>query len=141
MSPKGFDLRFGQFLTFWPPIASGIGVWALHNLNIKANVGFDPSFPFPPIAAIGKQMQLHVRLLLVQLQKELLAACTIRDIGSQHLHVEQQAQGIYNKVVLASVDFFATIVARRPPFWEVFTLRESTMPALGTVLRPLATRT
>lgn len=67
VSPKGVDLGVGQSLTFQKPIPSGIRVWALHNLNVKANIGFDPALPFACVATICTEMQLELRLLCSQL--------------------------------------------------------------------------
>ena len=111
VSPKGLDLGWRQFLTFWEPIPSGIGIRTLDNLNAVTDVGFDPAFPFPPLATIGEQMHLQVRWRSVQHRQELLAPCAIRDVGGKHLHAEQQAQSVNNQVMFASVDFLAAVVA------------------------------
>lgn len=77
MSPKGVDLCFCQFLTFWEPIPVGIGIRTLNDLHAITDIRFDPTFPFAPVATIGKEMQLQLRLLRLQLQEELLAASAI----------------------------------------------------------------
>ena len=66
VSPKRLDLGLCQLLTFWEPIPPGIGIRTLDNLNVKADVRFDPAFPLPSVATIGKEMQLQVRVIVVQ---------------------------------------------------------------------------
>ena len=50
-----------------------------------------------------------------------LGPIAILDVGRMHDHGQQQAQGIYDDVTLAPVDFLARVVAPRPPFSAVLT--------------------
>ena len=138
LAPEGLDLFRREFLTLWEPIPTGIGVGPLHDFHAVAGSRLDPRFPRPLVAAIGEEMELPLRLLLAQLREELLAAFTIRDVRREHLDTQQPPLSVGDQVMLATVDLLPTVVASDPPFCEVLTLLESTMPAVGTALRPSA---
>ena len=101
----------------------------------------DPAFPLAFVSTVGKKVELHLGLVLTQLLQELLAAFSVGDVCGQNLDPEQEAQGINDQMMCSSVDVLATVVTSDPPFCEVFTRLESTIPALGTAFLPSASRT
>ena len=141
MTTEGFDLVFGQLLSLWKPKRSGIGIGALNDFDAVSKGRFDPALPLALISTIGKEVEFHLRLFVSQLLEELLTAFSIGDVRRQDLDPEQEPQGIDDQMVLASVDLFASVVSSSPPFCEVFTLLESTIPALGTAFLPSTSRT
>ena len=57
-----------------------------------------------------------------------------------HHHDEEQSQDIDDNVALAPADALAAVIAPRPPFSVVFTVWLSMIPALGSRVRPEASR-
>ena len=57
-----------------------------------------------------------------------------------HYHDEEQPEDIDDDVALAPTDALAAVIAAGPPFSVVFTVWLSMIPALGSRVRPKASR-
>src|SRR5919108_1341604 len=65
----------------------------------------------------------------------------VLDTGRMDHHDEEQPQDIDHDVTLATAYTLAAIIAPDPPFSVVFTVWLSMIPALGSRMRPAASRT
>jgi len=99
-----------------------------------------PVDQFPGVSPIGPD-QLEPREFPDQLGQHQLGPVAVLDVGGMHDHSQEQAQGVYNDVPLASLDLLAGVVAPGPPFSTVFTDWLSRIAAEGLGLRPAWTRT
>ena len=94
----------------------------------------------PGVSPIGPD-QLEPGELPDQFGQHQFGPVAILDVGGVDDHGQDQAQGVYDDVPLASLDLLAGVVAPRPPFSTVFTDGLSIIAAEGLGLRPSWTRT
>ncbi len=99
-----------------------------------------PLDQFPGVAPVGPN-QLEPGELPDQFGQHQLGPIAILDVGRVHDDRQEQAQGVYDDVPLASLDLLAGVVAARPPFSAVFTDWLSMIAAEGLGFRPSWTRT
>lgn len=92
------------------------------------------------VAAVGPD-QLEPRELADQFDQHEFGPVAVLDVGRMYHHGQDQAQGVYDDVPLASLDLLAGVVASRPPFSTVFTDWLSMIAAEGLGFRPSWTRT
>lgn len=99
-----------------------------------------PVDQFAGVSPIGPN-QLEPRELPDQLGQHQLGPVAVLDVGGVYDYGQDQAQGVYDDVPLASLDLLAGVVTARPPFSAVFTDWLSMTAAEGVGLRPSWTRT
>ena len=89
--------------------------------------------------AVGEH-RLQPRVEPLQPPQQVADPVRVLDVGRVDDHAEQQAAGVDRDVALPALDLLGGIVAAGPPFSVVFTLRVSTMTALGLGSRPSRSR-
>jgi hypothetical protein len=75
-----------------------------------------------------------------QRRQDRFGAIPILDPSGMHHHDQEQPQDIDDDVALAPTDALAAVIAPDPPFSVVLTVWLSMMPALGSRVRPEASR-
>lgn len=81
------------------------------------------------------------RKLLVDRRQKGHGSKTVTDVGSRDMDALDQSQRVHAQMALATVDLLRAVIAVGPPFSVVFTEWLSMMQAVGSPLRPAATRT
>ena len=105
----------------WSPDASQAAPRMLHDLYLPTERRFDPLHETTLLVSTIGPDQLQPRKAVFEQREQKFPAIIILDIGFMHQHLHDQAIGIDEQMPLAAFDFFAAIVAAKPPFWLVFT--------------------
>ena len=116
----------------------------LDHLDPPGGIVHGPAQLLAAIGAVGEDRLKEWKQPAGPAIQDQQGAVTILDIGRVDDRVEDQAEGVDEKVALLALDFLARIIARRvdarPPFSALFTLWLSIAPALGEASRPSNSR-
>jgi hypothetical protein len=126
--------------TFGQNLETGDVVAALDDLQDPVAQFSGPLDQFAGIPPIGPD-QLQPREFPDQFGQHQLGPVAVLDIGGMHDEGQDQAQGVYDDVPLATLDLLAGVVAAGPPFSTVFTDWLSMIAAEGLGFRSAWTRT
>ena len=112
---------------------------AFHNHEGPVQHRRDPRDELARVPAIGPD-QLQSREAGNQCPQHRFRSITVLEASGMHQHDEEQPQDIDDDVALAPTDALAAVIAAGPPFSVVFTVWLSMIPALGSRVRPEASR-
>ncbi len=116
----------------------------LDHLDPPGGIVHGPAQRLAAIGAVGEDRLKDWKQPAGPVIQDQRGAVAVLDIGRVDDRVEDQAEGVDEKVALLALDFLARIIARRvdarPPFSALFTLWLSIAPALGEASRPSNSR-
>ncbi len=116
----------------------------LAHLDPPGGIVHGPAQLLPAVGAVGEDRLQDGKQPAGPAIQDQRGAVTILEIGRVNDRVEDQTEGIDEKVALLALDLLARVIARRvdarPPFSAPFTLWLSIAPALGEASRPSSSR-
>ncbi len=116
----------------------------LDHLDPPSGIVHGPAQLLAAIGAVGEDRLKERKKPAGPAIQDQQGAVTILDIGRMDGRVEDQTEGVDEKVALLALDFLARIIARRvygaPPFSVLLTLWLSITPAEGLASRPSSSR-